>query len=407
MINIINKIDCCGCGACAQSCPKNCITMQSDEEGFLYPKLNKDQCIDCGLCNKVCPVINQNNSHKPLRVFAAKNKDEEIRKQSSSGGIFTKLAEVVIREGGVVFGARFDEEWNVVHSWTDNVEGLAVFRGSKYAQSKIGHCYIKVKDFLNDNRLVLFTGTPCQIAGLKNFLRKEYNNLLCVDIACHGVPSPLVWQTYLRSVSLQFNNAKTEEIEAKSLYKIKKISFRNKELGWKNYSFYLQFTDDKIVSQIFHENLYMQVFLQDLCIRPSCTDCPAKKCKSGSDITIADYWGIEKFYPKFDDDKGVSLVLINSNKGWQMFESLDLDTIETTYTEALEGNNALESSIEGNKYTLEFWKLFHKKGFYKKGIERIIRSTRPFRNRVKSTIRSFILLILPKSVFYSVRKTFR
>lgn len=395
MINITNKIDCCGCEACAQSCPRQCITMQSDEEGFLYPKLNKDTCIDCSLCNKVCPVINQNHARKPTKVIAAKNRNEEIRRQSSSGGIFTKLAESVIREGGVVFGARFDENWNVVHTWTDKEEGLAAFRGSKYTQSKIGGSYIKVKEFLKDNRQVLFTGTPCQIAGLKKYLRKEYDNLLCVDIACHGVPSPLVWHEYLQSE----RNAKTSEIE--------EISFRNKDTGWKNYSFSIRFSDNKEVSQVFRENLFMQVFLKDLCIRPSCTACPAKKGKSGSDITIADYWGIEKLYPEFDDDKGVSLVLINSSKGIKMVDSFDIDYIETTYNQALENNKALENSIENNKYALEFWKLFHNKSFHNKGIERIIRSTRPFNVRIKFALRSFILSISSKSMFYSIRNIFR
>lgn len=407
MIEIVKKSDCCGCGACAQSCPKQCITMQSDEEGFLYPKINKETCIDCALCNKVCPMINQNDTHKPLKVLAAKNRDEEIRYQSSSGGIFTKLAEIVIGGGGVVFGARFDENWNVIHSWTDDLGELAAFRGSKYVQSKIGVVYIKVKDFLNHNRPVLFTGTPCQIAGLKNFLRKDYDNLLCVDIACHGVPSPLVWREYLQGELLQFKNAKTNGIKVESSREIKKISFRSKSSGWKNYSFSIRFTDNKELTQIFRDNLFMQVFLKDLCIRPSCTICPAKKGKSGSDITIADYWGIDKLYPEFDDDKGVSLVLINSSKGIRMVDSFDVDYIETTYNEAFENNKALEKSIEENKYALKFWELFHNKGFHKKGIEKIISITRPINVRIKFAIRNLMLLVLPKAVFYSIRNIFR
>ena len=407
MIEINNKSDCCGCGACAQSCPKQCITMQSDEEGFLYPKLNKETCIYCGLCNKVCPVINQNESQRPIKIIAAKNRDEEIRRQSSSGGVFTILAESVIEDGGVVFGAQFDEDWDVVHSWTDKLEGIAAFRGSKYVQSKIGESYIKVKEFLDQNRKVLFTGTPCQIAGLKRYLRKEYDNLLCVDIACHGVPSPLVWQKYLQVVLHHFKDAKTDEINEKSLRKIKGISFRNKSTGWKNYSFSIRFTNNKEITQTFRDNLFMQVFLKDLCIRPSCTYCPAKKGKSASDITIADYWGIDKLYPMFDDDKGVSLVLLNSIKGLKVVDKMDVDYIETSYNDALDNNKALEKSIEDNKYALKFWNLFHNKEFHIKGVKKIINSTQPLNVRVKLSLRKFILLVLPKSVFCSIRNFLR
>lgn len=192
MIEIKDKKDCCGCSACVQKCPKQCISLKEDNEGFLYPEVDKSMCINCGLCEKVCPVLHQGESRKPLKVYAAKNQDEEIRRQSSSGGIFTLLAEKTIQDGGVVFGARFDEHWEVKHDYTETIEGLAAFRGSKYVQSRMEDNYRKAEMFLKQGRKVLFSGTPCQVAGLKRFLRKYYGNLLTIDMVCHGVPSPLV-----------------------------------------------------------------------------------------------------------------------------------------------------------------------------------------------------------------------
>ena len=197
MIKSTNKKLCTGCAACYSICPVRCISMQEDSEGFLYPVVEKDKCTSCKKCETVCPAIVQRNERKPLYVYAAKNLNEEIRRQSSSGGIFTLIAESIIQEGGVVFGARFNENWEVVHDYTETIEGLAAFRGSKYVQSRIGNTYLSAKDFLLAGRKVLFSGTPCQIAGLKAFLQDDYDNLLTVDLVCHGVPSPLVWKRYL------------------------------------------------------------------------------------------------------------------------------------------------------------------------------------------------------------------
>lgn len=200
MIRIDRPTDCCGCEACAQRCPKQCIAMHADAEGFLYPRINTAACIDCGLCEQVCPVLRPAAPRTPTAVYAAKNPDERIRMESSSGGVFTLLAERTIRAGGVVFGARFDEAWEVVHDSTETIEGLAAFRGSKYVQSRIGTSFARAEEFLKQGRQVLFTGTPCQIAGLNRFLRRSYDNLLTVDVVCHGVPSPLVWRRYLDEI---------------------------------------------------------------------------------------------------------------------------------------------------------------------------------------------------------------
>ena len=322
MIEIKEKKDCCGCNACVQVCPKQCISMKEDREGFLYPEVNKDICVDCHLCEKLCPILNQGKERKPLKVYAAKNKDEEIRRQSSSGGIFTLLAEQVINEGGVVFGARFNENWEVVHSYVETKEGLAAFRGSKYVQSRIGDNYKKAESFLKSGRKVLFSGTPCQIAGLNLYLRKEYENLLTVDFICHGVPSPGVWREYLKEeIARQCdgkNSVLSHPIE-KEKVKIKCISFRDKKLGWKKFSFALTLSvpdghgaeNTVLLSEPLNKNLFLRGFLADLYLRPSCYACPAKCLKSGSDVTIGDFWGIEKVMPEMDDDRGVSVVMVN------------------------------------------------------------------------------------------------
>lgn len=358
MIHILNKKDCVGCSACAQICPKSCVLMIEDLEGFMYPEVNTELCIKCGLCEKVCPVIyKKRESTKPPQCFAAKHKCEEIRTQSSSGGIFTLLAEYTLDKKGVVFGAKFDKNWDVVHAFTECKEELGLFRRSKYTQSYIGNSYKLVRDFLNSNRQVLFSGTPCQIAGLKRFLRKEYDNLLCVDFICHGVPSPKVWRLYRKELACSlFKNESNRELF------IKEINFRNKSVGWKDFSFYILVSNKEKVEKSrverFHDNVYMRGFLQNLYLRPSCHACPTKKQTSGADITIADFWGIHHYYPQFDDDRGVSLIMLGTEKGEQIYKSLSYNQIsfEVNYEIALQGNSCIESSVIQNPMRTYFLK---------------------------------------------------
>lgn len=323
MIFLKEKKDCCGCQACQQKCPQQCIKFSEDKEGFLYPVIDTSKCIDCGICEKVCPVINKKTPQEPVKVYAAQNPNEQIRLQSSSGGAFTLLAESILREGGVVFGARFDENWEVKHDYAEDRQGLAAFRGSKYVQSRIGDNYKKAASFLKQGRKVLFSGTPCQIAGLKKYLGKEYDNLLTVDFICHGVPSPKVWRMYLDETiarqSNRENSVLSHSIQRNKL--IRSIEFRSKSTGWKKYSFALTLSEMSIkgekntvlLSSVFSENSYMQAFLKNLNLRPSCSSCPAKAGRSGSDITIADFWGIQNVLPSMDDDKGTSLLIFNTS----------------------------------------------------------------------------------------------
>lgn len=321
MITIHDKSLCCGCAACAQTCPKQCINMIQDDEGFLYPTVNKNTCIDCGLCEKVCHELHPYDEQAPLKVLAAINRDENVRMHSSSGGIFHLLAEKTISAGGVVFGARFDEDWQVVMDYAESMEGVRAFMGSKYIQARTEKAYKDAKRFLAESRQVLFSGTPCQIAGLKHFLRKEHDNLLAVDFICHGTPSPKIWNLYLEEI---LRNGKH----------LSDVKFRDKTKGWKNFGFKLTYNkEDDTVSLLssFRENPYMKSFLRDIILRPSCYACKAKAGRSHSDVTIADFWGIQSIYPEMDDDKGTGLVFANTRKGLTALESEQIKTAETEY----------------------------------------------------------------------------
>jgi coenzyme F420-reducing hydrogenase beta subunit len=317
-----------------------------DREGFLYPKVDKKSCIECNICEKVCPIINQSEAKAPLAIYAAKNNDDKIRLRSSSGGVFSMLAEVVLNEGGVVFGVCWDEDWRLVFDYTESIDGLSRFRGSKYLQVHVGDVYLKVEQFLKSGRRVLFSGTPCQIRGLKLFLRRDYDKLLCVDIICHGVPSPGVFRRYLNEEIA--NVAKTKAIDIDSLC-IDDIQFRDKRTGWKSYSFRYQLRDNNanLYSNIslYTDNIYMRGFLRDLYLRPSCYACSAKAGKSGADITLGDFWGIEQLRPEIDDDKGVSAVLLNTSLGELAFAQLMVEKYEMSYDDVKLHNSAIEKSV--------------------------------------------------------------
>ncbi len=350
MIQIEDKRRCCGCEACRQVCPQGCIRLERDEEGFGYPIVDADRCIECHKCERVCPFMKLDASREPQTIYAACATDEGLRKASSSGGLFTLLAEETLRGGGVVFGARFEETWGVCHDYTETVEGLAPFRGSKYLQSRIGESYRQAEQFLKEGRPVLFTGTPCQIKGLVHYLGRTYENLTTVDVVCHGVPSPMVWQRYLTTL-----RAGQGEITG--------ISFRNKSLsGWRRYDFVAQSTGGGGVRQFYGDNIYMRGFLHDLYLRPSCYACMAKGGRSQSDLTLGDYWGVERTCPDLDraldEDKGTSVVMIHSERGRRLLEGLPCRYQETNYASALAGNPAIEhTATEPPKRQLFFAQL--------------------------------------------------
>lgn len=319
MKNLPTKL-CTGCSACADRCPKHCIVMRSDAAGFLYPQIDISTCIECGLCEKVCPVLTIHGETLPLAVYAGRNVDAEIVNKSSSGGIFTLLAMHTLAAGGVVFGAMFDADWSVVHGYIMDEDELPRMRGSKYVQSRIGSAYIDAERFLKDGKQVLFSGTPCQIAGLKNFLRKDYDNLIAVDFICHGVPSPKAWEKYLEEfVGLNVVLSNRQSLNS--------ISFRDKSIGWKECCLTITGSSSSKGKLFFSEslnvNIYLKGFLSNLYLRSSCHQCPFKSWRSNSDITIADAWGIESVAPRLNDDKGYSLIIPRTISGRNIIKDLE------------------------------------------------------------------------------------
>ena len=312
MIEIGNKQNCCGCAVCTQACPKHCITMVEDAEGFLYPDVELEKCVDCNMCQRVCPMLNKTDEDAPYtKAYAAYNLDEKERLQSSSGGVFSLLAKQVLREGGVVYGAAMSEDCtSACHIKAESPDDLVALRGSKYIQSSTEGVYQQIKNELDNKRKVLFSGTPCQIAGLKSLLRTDYENLLCVGVICHGVPSSKIWRKYLR---YRENRAGASA---------RRTFFRHKYYGWKMFAVLFEFSNSTAYKQILYKDLFMQMFLQNICLRPSCYSCHFKGLHELADISLADFWGAENVCPELDDDKGLSLVLVHTPKGNELFQEI-------------------------------------------------------------------------------------
>ena len=341
MIDVKDKSQCCGCGACAQRCPVSCITMREDENGFLYAQVDVDACVDCHACEQVCPFLNRQDSQDPVVCLAAANPDEAQRTNASSGGLFMMLATRVIEQGGVVFGARFNDAWDVVHDAAQTLEDLTPFCTSKYVQSAIGDSYRHVKEFLQQGRMVMFTGTPCQIAGLRLFLGEPQERLIAVEVACHGVPSPGVWRTWLKKCS----GGKA----------IQRVNFRDKSTGWRGYSVLIG------ESRRHHDDDdYMVTFLDNYNLRLSCFNCPSKNGSSGADITLADLWGCDRILSRRDDNKGMSAVIVRSDKGHRLVEQCVADSQVVDYNKVVKYNPALvRSAVRPGGYDL-FWKRMSK-----------------------------------------------
>ncbi len=348
MIKITDISQCSGCFACASACPQNCISMISDNEGFLYPNIDVSHCVNCDLCVKACPIINKKNeTNVAVSAYAAINNDEGIRGESSSGGIFTYLAEQIIKKGGIVFGAAFSEDFKYVkHISVSEINELFKLRGSKYLQSRIGNTYKEAEAYLKKGVPVYFSGTPCQISGLYSYLGKEYDNLYTQDIICHGVPSPLVWEKYV------------ENRESVSGSYTKKVFFRNKETGWKNFLVRFVFEDGTEYSKSYKNDLYMKGFISNLFLRPSCHNCNFKTVNRIADITLADFWGVEVSDLKMDDDKGTSLVLIHSDKGKELFENFDSEVLvkKADLEFAVKANSAILTSVTPHNKRSRFFK---------------------------------------------------
>lgn len=305
MESICESSLCTGCAACRQICPQRAIEMIQDDEGFLYPDINHELCTDCGRCRTICPVNHSNKSDLTRSTaYACFSKDDSIRAKSSSGGVFTQLARSIISRDGVVFGAEFDENFRVRHTYAEKADKLDGLRRSKYVQSDTENTFIKAKEYLSAGREVLYCGTPCQIAGLKAFLGKEDSGLLTCDLACSGVPSPKVWKGYLDFISDRYKS------------KIATISFRDKSEGWDRYKMKIVFKNgSKYVDRAKRETFFIG-FGKNILNRSSCYNCQFRLQNTKADITLADFWGIEKLKDNdFLDNKGVSLLIVNTEKG--------------------------------------------------------------------------------------------
>ena len=378
--NVITKLDskkCTGCSACKSACPVNAIKMVQNNEGFYYPKIDFTKCIKCNRCSKICPVMNKQKNAIIGKTYACYNKNYDEKSKSSSGGIFILLAKYILRKQGVVYGAAFNKDFHVHHIKVDNAKNIQKLMGSKYVQSSMDDIYDDVKIQLSNDKLVLFSGTPCQIEGLISFLGKRYNNLYTIDIVCHGVPSPLVWEKY---IEYRRNVDKEKPI---------KISFRNKDTSWKLFN--IKFTYKKRVpySSPSYKDPYMKLFLDNISLRKSCYNCAFKDKYKKSDITLGDLWGVDYFEEiDFEDKNGVSLLIVNTEKGKELLKAIDKNIIssEININRASEYNSAIIESVIENKKRDSFFKdlsilstsrLLQKyakeENFFKKIIKKILR----------------------------------
>lgn len=391
MIEITDKKKCCGCWACSNVCPKQCIRMEEDGEGFRYPVVDKESCIDCGLCEKVCPVLDASTDDAPheQKGWLVQHKDDDIRKQSTSGGAFTAIASWVISQGGVVYGAGYRKgSFVVVHQAVDNDEDLSLFRNSKYVQSEMGDCFKQAKGQLDQGRLVLFSGTPCQIEGFLGYLRgKQYDNLILQDIVCHGIPSPALFRSYIDLQKKKIGGEFTD------------VLFRDKYYGYHYSSFSIY---NKITSKDYHKgvdtNAYLRAFFSNLSDRPSCYECPFKKRYRNSDLTLWDCFPIEKFTKELDG-KGTTRVLAHSEKGIAVMEAVMgcLRSVEVGADKLTAGVNEMYYSVPINPKRELFFKDFTK-------MEKEEFFVKWFPITIKTRLNSFIRLTAHRLGFYGAAK---
>ena len=356
MIQVEDKHDCCGCTACASICGKKAIVMQPDEEGFLYPVCDLSRCIDCHLCEQVCPIVARDSKQSdisPLKVYALRNKNAEILRSSSSGGAFASIVDNILLQGGVIYGAEYNEQHVVVHRGETTSDGAIRFRGSKYVQSNINGAYNEIRQHLLSGRYVLFSGTPCQVEGLKRFLRRSYENLLTVDILCHGVPSPQIFADYIRFINKY------------SLGRLKGLFMKDKTFGWGYQNTRLFFQRGRSEFNTPLSNLWNNIYYDHIVNRPSCHKCRFTNLHRPGDLTIGDFWGIEKYHKEFHSSMGVSLLMTNTTKGnifWEQIKS-EFEYIESNTEECIQPvlqHFRLEPSDR-----ISFWEEYKKLGFDK------------------------------------------
>ena len=346
MLQILeNQEACVGCGACASACSKKCIEMKMNREGFFYPMVRTSMCVGCEKCKSVCPVLNISKPENiDTRAFAAYCYNEMIRYSSTSGGIFTLLCTWVIAHGGVIYGAAYDDHFKVVHIQCNSIEEVRKIQQAKYSQSDLSDCFNRIKEKINKKQYVLFSGTPCQVNALKSFLGKETPYLYLVDLICHGVPSPKVWNQYIAYRSEKDNGGE---------YPLT-INMRSKETGWPAYSVSFEYKTGYKYLQKNNLDPYMRAFVKNLCLRKSCYECKFNGIKRVSDLTLGDYWGVNTAHPeavntnRLDYNKGVSCVFVNTDKGRRLFEKygFGMECVESDYKVAVRFNGQAEKPVE-------------------------------------------------------------
>lgn len=358
MEKICDKKFCVGCGACNSICPVKCISMREDMEGFFYPEIDTKRCKNCGACVSVCPGRRQENVKVEAKfltkALSAQNKSTDERMMSSSGGVISLMAKNIITEGGIVFGAAFSSDCRKVqHIEISKLEDIGKIRGSKYIQSEIGGCYEAIKKHLDKGKKVLFIGTPCQVAGLRFFLKREYQNLILVDFVCHGVPSPSVWREHIM------------EVEKQNQAQIISVNFRLKEPEWRDYSIKYSFSDSKQITRSCRKDMFIIGYLSNLYLRESCEVCRYKGENRYSDITVADHWGVWDIAKEMDDKKGTSLLVIHTEKGRNLLEKIkpDIRFIVTDLDKAIQYNLSYVNQATASKYRRWFFRSFRRRGY--------------------------------------------
>lgn len=351
MNKILNNVDeCTGCNGCKNVCPKQCIFMKMSDDGFYYPQIEHNLCVECGLCAMVCPINNTSFHSNPESIIAYKN-DNDVREQSTSGGFFTAISDYILNKNGVVYGAIFDQNFKVMHQRANDIATRNAMRYSKYVQSDIGKTYSRAGEDLLNKKTVLFTGTPCQISGLNNYLsvRKISNkNLITCDFICHGTPSPLIWENYLSFIHTKYND------------NILAVNFRDKTLGWHKPQLKI-IMEHHTQSGTEAQDAFYQLFYSNCILRKSCHICPYTSIKRVSDITMADFWGVENSYPQLDDNKGLSLLLINSQKGADIIGKLGIQFDEIRL-EDIRQPHLYHPALASRKRD-KFWNEYSTKGF--------------------------------------------
>lgn len=352
---------CCGCMACVQACAHKAISIERDKEGFERPVIHQEICVNCGLCKDVCPINSKPKSNKPIKVFSGWSNDESIRLNSSSGGAFVEIAKAILADGGVVFGCALNEAFQAEHIYVESIEDLRkLLTGSKYVQSHIGNSYRAAYSFLREGRKVLFSGTPCQIAGLKKYLRKEYSNLYTVDLICHGVPSPLIYNDYIDYMKRVYD------------MKITDIKFRRKKYSWIFFNMAIEGVNNKTNDKFsyigkYYQDPYIRGFLRDYFLRPSCHQCQFTSVNRYTDFTIADWWGYkrQKGEKRDFERKGVSLLLLNTEASLTLLQSLkqNMKLRERTLEEAMKTNISLSRPFPPSKQRAAFWEDYAENGF--------------------------------------------